>query len=330
MVRDAQAILSALQACAPAHRFAAARPLTAGASAETWCLSGDNGSGDCILRLDAGGVQFGLMLGKRLEAQAQEAARQSGAPCAEVLAVFSDDPVLGNGYLMRALPGESLAPRILRDDRYGTARTRLTSDCAQALAAIHATPVDTVAALPTASAHEQIEQLYAQHRQFGEWLPVFDLTCGWLRQNIPDTTQTTLVHGDFRLGNLLVTDTGLSGVLDWEMAHRGDPMEDLGWLCVNAWRFGHPDKPVAGVGQREALYRAYEHASGQSVDDRRVRFWELLGNFKWGVVCQYQAWTCLSGQVPSLERAAIGRRVAETEYDMLRCLREIEALDHAA
>ena len=130
-------------------------------------------------------------------------------------------------------------------------------------------------------------------------------------------------------GNFLITDNGLQGVLDWELTHLGDPMEDLGWLCVNAWRFGRRHLPVAGIDSREALYLAYQAATGITVDPLHARYWELLGTFKWGVICQYQAYSYLRGHVPSLERAAIGRRVAETEYDMLTCLQDITELNYA-
>ncbi|MCG8439817.1 MAG: phosphotransferase family protein, partial [Pseudomonadales bacterium] len=117
--------------------------------------------------------------------------------------------------------------------------------------------------------------------------------------------------------------------LDWELTHLGDPMEDLGWLCVNAWRFGRRHLPVAGIDSREALYLAYQAATGITVDPLHARYWELLGTFKWGGICQYQAYSYLRGHVPSLERAAIGRRVAETEYDMLTCLQDLTELNYA-
>jgi aminoglycoside phosphotransferase (APT) family kinase protein len=162
------------------------------------------------------------------------------------------------------------------------------------------------------------------HRDYGEPLPVFALAYGWLKEHVPENASLTLVHGDFRLGNFLFTESGLSGILDWELTHLGDPMEDLGWLCVNAWRFGRRAKPVAGLTQREVFHAAYEAASGRPVDPVHARYWELLGTFKWGVICQYQAYSYLRGRVSSVERAAIGRRVAETEYDMLICLKELQ------
>jgi aminoglycoside phosphotransferase (APT) family kinase protein len=126
----------------------------------------------------------------------------------------------------------------------------------------------------------------------------------------------TLVHGDFRIGNMLFGEEGLRVVLDWELAHIGDPMEDMGFLCVRSWRFGGP-KPVGGIGEREPFFAAYEAAGGAKVDPERVRFWEVFGNLRWGVICLSQARTYLDGHSKSVELAAIGRRAAETEWELL-------------
>jgi aminoglycoside phosphotransferase (APT) family kinase protein len=126
----------------------------------------------------------------------------------------------------------------------------------------------------------------------------------------------TLVHGDFRIGNMLFGAEGLRVVLDWELAHIGDPMEDMGFLCVRSWRFGGP-KPVGGIGEREPFFAAYEAAGGVKVDPERVRFWEVFGNLRWGVICLSQARTYLDGHSKSVELAAIGRRTAETEWELL-------------
>lgn len=307
------------------------RRLTAGASADTWWLEADcGGAQQWILRLDAGAENLGMAPGKRWEALAQQAAAEAGCPVASVITILDGSEGLGEGYLMAALSGESLPPLLLKEDRYAGARNRFCDDAARALAAIHRTPLNNLDGLPLQDATTQVEMLYAMHRGYGESLPVFSLAYGWLKQHAPQIASPALVHGDFRLGNFLITEQGLSGVLDWELTHLGDPMEDLGWLCVNAWRFGRRDNPVAGIAQRQQLYAAYEAASGQAVDEARARYWELLGTFKWGVICQYQAYSYLRGHVPSLERAAIGRRVAETEYDMLVCLQELLELNHAA
>jgi aminoglycoside phosphotransferase (APT) family kinase protein len=127
------------------------------------------------------------------------------------------------------------------------------------------------------------------------------------------------VHGDFRNGNLIVGPDGIRAVLDWELAHLGDPLEDLGWLCVKAWRFGSP-LPVGGFGTYDDLIQAYEKASGAAVDRAALRWWEMFGVFKWAVICVLQAQRHLTGGQRSVELAALGRRVAENEWDLLQML----------
>ncbi len=152
--------------------------------------------------------------------------------------------------------------------------------------------------------------------ELGEPHPVFEMTRNWLLEHRPAEARRCLVHGDFRLGNLIVGATGLGAVIDWELAHVGDPMEDLGWLCVKAWRFGGAN-PVGGIGTRADLFTAYEAAGGGAVDAEAVRWWEVLGTWKWGIMCVLQANAHRSGAVRSHELAAIGRRVCENEFDLL-------------
>ena len=151
--------------------------------------------------------------------------------------------------------------------------------------------------------------------------PVFELAFRWLRAGLPQAAAETLVHGDYRLGNFLYTEEGLQGVVDWELAHWGDPMEDLGWLSVRSWRFGGQE-PVAGLAPRAEFFRLYEEAGGLPVDRDRVRFWEVFGNLRWGIITIAQAVAYISGQSRSVELASIGRRTAETEYELLNLIGE--------
>jgi aminoglycoside phosphotransferase (APT) family kinase protein len=137
---------------------------------------------------------------------------------------------------------------------------------------------------------------------------------------IPDLDRLALVHGDFRLGNLLVGPDRLRAVLDWEGAHLGDPHEDLGYIAITSWRFGEIGHPVGGFGTREALAEAYEAAGGLKIDPARVRFWELAFTMNWGIQCAQMAEQFLTGADPSVERGAIGRRRSETELDLLQLL----------
>jgi aminoglycoside phosphotransferase (APT) family kinase protein len=128
------------------------------------------------------------------------------------------------------------------------------------------------------------------------------------------------VHGDFRIGNLLVIDTGLAAVIDWEFGHIGDPDEELGYLCMRDWRFGMNQHRAAGLCDRETFLTAYEAASGRQVNRDSVDWWELMGNIRWGVICMSQANRHLSGAEKSVELASLGRRSAEMQLESLRLI----------
>src|SRR5690242_4356590 len=156
---------------------------------------------------------------------------------------------------------------------------------------------------------------------FGEPHPAFELAIQWLLVRAPaDARHPRLVHGDFRNGNFIVGADGIGAVLDWELAHFGDPAEDLGWLCVKSWRFGVTERVVGGFGEVDDLLAAYERAGGEPIDPERLRWWVVLGTLKWGVICIAQAFTHLNGLVHSVELATLGRRVCEMEWDVLDLL----------
>ncbi len=293
--------------------------LTGGASADTHAVDVRDGGGTehaLIVRRTAGGESAGDPgVSKRVEALTQRAAAESGVPAAPVLALF-DDPALGSGYVMERLAGETIPRKLLRDARFAAARSGLVGDCARALAAIHRVPRAALPELPSLSIAAQLATLEATHRSFGHAVPTFSLAFRFLRARLPAETEPVLVHGDFRTGNLLVDERGLVAVLDWELVHLGDPLEDLGWLCAAAWRFGGEGE-CGGFGSRAALHAAYAEASGRDVDPARAWFWEVFAALRWGVICEWQAFAHLRGATPSLERAAIGRRVTEVELDLL-------------
>jgi aminoglycoside phosphotransferase (APT) family kinase protein len=218
--------------------------------------------------------------------------------------------------VVERIGGETIARRILRDDELAPARIVLAAQCGAVLARIHR--IDP-AAVPRLGDADQVVQHRATLDAAGEPHPAFELGLEWLERNRPPRARIGVVHGDFRNGNLVVGPDGLRAVLDWELAHVGDPLEDLGWLCVRAWRFGAAPR-VGGFGTVDELVDAYEATAGTSVDRAALAWWEVLGTLKWGVICLVQAATHLSGVVRSVELAAIGRRVCEAEHDLLLLL----------
>jgi aminoglycoside phosphotransferase (APT) family kinase protein len=298
------------------------RQLTGGASRQTWSFDA----------VSAGGSRRPLILrrhppeaepkGMRMEALSFMAAARAGVPEPETLA-HSDDPSALDApfILMERVDGETLPRRILRDEQFAAARPKLAEQCGEILARIHSIPVEDVAGLERPDVLQQLRETLAE---FEDPSPALELGLRWLEQHRPEPTDDVVVHGDFRNGNLIVGPEGIRAVLDWEVVHRGDPMQDLGYLCVRAWRFG-AEEPVGGFGPYADLFRGYERVSGRSVDPEVVRWWQLYGTVWWGVGCMRQAWRHLSGAERSVELAAIGRRVWEQEYDVLLLLDDREA-----
>jgi aminoglycoside phosphotransferase (APT) family kinase protein len=202
----------------------------------------------------------------------------------------------------------------------------LPGQLAAALAAIHSLPVLALESmLPPAGADPalaQIEEWEHQLDEIGEPLPAVELGLSWLRANAPEPAERRLVHGDFRLGNFIVDERGLAAVIDWELAHLGDPAEDIGWLCIRSWRFGNDDRPIAGVGGLDEFVSAYEAAGGAQIDLDRVRYWEVFGNVKWAIICARQAHDHLTGLRRSHELASLGRRICEPEWDLRELIRD--------
>jgi aminoglycoside phosphotransferase (APT) family kinase protein len=288
------------------------RRLSGGASRATYAFQA--GGRALVLRLDTPGPP-GLGVPVTREADLMRSAAAAGVPTPEIVAAGGGDGPLGAGFVVMAhVPGETIPRRVLREASLAGARRHLAAQCGRILAAVHR--MEPPAGLEYADPMEIWPALLAAT---GEPHPALEFGLRWLARNRPPAGRTAVVHGDFRNGNLIVGPDGIRAVLDWELAHLGDPLEDLGWLCVKAWRFGAP-LPVGGFGSYDQLVAAYERAGGRPVDRGALRWWETFGVAKWGVICVMQAQRHLTGGERSIELAAIGRRTCETEWDLLQML----------
>ena len=299
--------------------------LSGGASQETWAFEARDSSGikELILRRAPGGEAIARnseAISLADEALLLTRASEQNVPVPPVLGVSERGSDLGEAFIMARIPGETISRKILRDAEYGNARVGLAAACGRALAGIHRIPVESVPDLPKTSGLDQISNYEQVYRAFDLPRPVFELALAWLRENAPDPIGPCLVHGDFRLGNLIVDSNGLRSVLDWELAHIGDPREDIAWVCVNAWRFGQSENRVGGFGQLADLLTAYVDAGGRPIDEAEIDWWEILGSLRWGIMCMIMYDAYKTGADPSVERAAIGRRVSENEIDLLNLL----------
>jgi aminoglycoside phosphotransferase (APT) family kinase protein len=298
------------------------RRVTAGATQEVWSFSLDGGDGSkLILRRAPGGTRVSeTALGLDTEAALLEAAAQANVPVPGVRHVLTPDDGLGFGFIMDFVEGETLGGRIVKHESFAKARETLAYECGQVLAKVHTMDPAAFPKLKRQDPVDLVVQWRTAYEGSGWPRPVFDLTFRWLAEHCPPTPpHPRFVHGDFRNGNLMIGPDGVRAVLDWELAHVGDPMEDLGWICVNSWRFGQVDKPVGGFGQREDLWAGYEAAGGAPVNRAHAKWWEVFGAMRWGVMCAGMTASFRGGD-PSVERGVIARRTSESEIDLLRLL----------
>lgn len=303
------------------------RPLPGGACQENFRVDATFGdtSRRFVLRSDAVESLPGS-IDRQAEAAVVAAACAAGVPTPEARWLTTGLVRAGaHAYFLDWVEGVAIGRRVVSHPSLARARERLPRQLASALAAVHRVTPMTAPELPIADrdadpADAQLRRLRTLLDRLTEPHPALELAYDWLRQNRPDGGRKTLVHGDFRVGNFMVGPEGLEAVLDWEFAHWGDPLEDLGWLCVRDWRFGNVDRPAGGLAKRAELYGLYAEASGHAVDPVAVRFWEVLGNARWGTAAVLQGARYLTGGARDLELLAIPRRVCEMEFEALRLI----------
>jgi aminoglycoside phosphotransferase (APT) family kinase protein len=311
-------------------RVTGLRPIAGGASRETWAVDvtvaagPEAGEHALVMRRDMATTMNPNALDRAQEFRLLQAAHRAGvlAPRPRWLAAHAAPPF----FLMDRVEGESIGRRVVRERELADARRILPEQMARQLALIHQIDPDRedlgLRSVPRPAdglspALDVAEKMRAALAALDVHDPLFETALRWLEANAPRCERMMLLHGDFRVGNLIVGPEGLRAVIDWEFAHVGDPLEDVAWPCVRDWRFGRDELRVGGVGDLEPYLAAYEQASGRRVERSAVRYWEIMGNLKWAVTCLVQAQRHLSGEDPSVELASLGRRSAEMQWELL-------------
>jgi len=301
--------------------------LSAGASQEIWAFDFVPEKGErepLILRRAPENQTLGdFSIPMEIEAKTIEHVYRHGVAVPPVRYRLLHEDGIGEGYIMERVPGETLPPRIMHKPEFAKARNRFAEDAGRALARLHAVPLEGLN-LPEYSPATFVAELNAIYTRNDIPNPVFAMSLKWLEDNLPDYSRRCLVHGDMRLGNVMLGEEGLRAILDWELAHVGDPIEDLGWLTINSWRFGNIDLEAGGLGTREALIEAYEAESGAKVDLHAFRFWQVCGSLRWGILCSTMVAKVANGEDRTPERAVIARRASENEIDLLDLLLPLE------
>ena len=320
--RCLQAEINGCQALVKAER------LSGGASQETYRLeiATEQGPRTLAMRRAPGGEHIEPTPGHPgldVEALLMRSARDAGVPEPEVFYVLEQKDELGDGFIMEWLEGIALGARVVRSPELDEVRPRLAFMCGEILARIHGIDLDATGLaqkLDVLSPEAYVEQTWERYRLFDTAQPMIDYAGRWLMDHLPSDFTPALVHNDFRNGNVMFSPDGVVAVLDWEVAHIGDPMRDLGWICTNSWRFGRSDMPVGGFGTYDDLFAGYESVSGVPVDRQRVKFWEVFGSFWWAIGCLGMAEHYRTGPDKTVERPAIGRRSSECQVDAVNLL----------
>ena len=295
--------------------------LSGGANMESWAFEwGEAGKAAAYVlrRAPSAAYMADRPFGHVDEAALVVAAFDAGVKAPEVVGVLETGDGLGTGYVMRRIMGEVSPVTILN-----APPPSLLGDLARELARIHAVPLDKVpAAIPLMDTGAALAELKARFLAYGGDRPVIALAIRWCEDHLPEPAAPVLVHGDYRMGNVMVDGNGLAAVLDWELAHRGDAHEDLAFGCMSVWRFGRLDKPAFGVGSLADYFAAYEAAGGVKVDPERFRFWLVYRTLWWALGCLQMGQAWRSGADKTVERVVVGRRTAEQELDLVRLLEE--------
>ena len=307
--------------------LAEAQRLSGGASMETWAFGFEGAEGPERLILRRRSAPFDAETARSIslatEAALIRATGANGARVPRVRHLCDATDGLGEAYVMVRVDGETLGKRITSDARFDAIRPALARQCGEVLVPIHATPPPPELNLKTVDGALELDRYEEVYRATGAQRPILELAFQYLRKHLPEPVDPVLLHGDFRNGNIMFDpEIGVAAILDWELAHIGDPAEDMGWICTNSWRFGRPDRPVGGFGDYADLLAGYHEAGGRTIALSRVRFWQMLGSLRWGVMCltMYLSWS--TGMSPSVERPMIGRRVSETEADLVVLLEQ--------
>jgi aminoglycoside phosphotransferase (APT) family kinase protein len=292
--------------------------LAGGASKEAWALDADGEP--LLVRRAAGGVIHRHTLSLKHEFEVLVAAHEANVKVPRPYGYLPD--LAGReAFVMERLEGETFGRRIVQKEELEHARFLLPVQMAEELAKIHAIPAGRLPFLQEARLERMVDEL----DEVGEPHPAIELGLWWLRENRPPARDVVVVHGDYRIGNLVVNEDGLVGVLDWEFAHLDDPVRDLAFALVRAWRFGVPEKRLGGIGDVDQYLDTYNELTGFGVRPEELDYWELAGNVGWAIGCLTQMQRHLTGQDRSVELATLGRLGAEVEYEIVNLLERVAA-----
>jgi aminoglycoside phosphotransferase (APT) family kinase protein len=302
--------------------------LSGGAIQENWAFEARVRGGafagtlDAVLRTDAP-TGVAVSHGRAAEFAILTAAHRAGVRVPEPVALCAEPAIIGKPfYVMRRVAGTALGHILTNDTKWTGDRAALAASLGGELAKLHTiapprSDLEFLGPPPVNAALASIAAYRAWLDGYRDGRPALELALRWLERNAPAPGGIVLCHRDFRTGNFMADETGLTGVLDWEFAGWGDRLEDIGWFCAKCWRFGQTAREAGGIGAREDFYNGYAAAGGAPIDRDAVRYWEIMAHARWAVIALQQCERFVAGGEASLDLALTGRRLAELEYEML-------------
>jgi len=274
-----------------------------------------------VLRQETYAMSQSPFLAPHQQFRLLELLHSGGIPVPEPVFELDDADGLGRGYVVECVIGETLPKRLMNDSEFSSARSRFAMECGEILARLHAIDLAGASFLVNVpDSKDPVAAQTARYDSYSEAYPAIELGLRWLHIHRPQASKKHLLHGDFRNGNLIVDRRGIRAVLDWECAHLGDAMEDIGWLCTRSWRFGNPERPVGGIGTRDEFAAAYHSNGGVQIDWETVHWWGVFGLVRWAILNVMQAHGHIGGQRRAISFAACGRNICVIEYDLMMTL----------
>lgn len=316
-------------------RVSSLRRIPGGASRETWSFDatweedGQERTAGYIVRRDPDASL--LETDRGVEYAIYRALEGSGVPAPRALWLEYDPAWLDRPFfVMERIDHCFTAPQALVDDRMSHIHERVAARKMAILADIHRLDwrarglADALGEPPAPDECAPRELAYWRAviaREALEPQPVLETAMNRLAAHQPPPARTiALVHGDYRTGNFLFDRHGdIRGILDWEMAHLGDPLEDVGWLLGTTWRYGGKGR-IGGLMTREEAYDRYANESGFPVDPAAVRWWEILGNVKFAAICLTGARSFVDGRTAEIMMAIVGRMAPPLEVELLQLI----------
>ncbi len=285
--------------------------VTQAGAAEDWVLRTDNAA---TLAVSHGRAEeFALLL----------AAHHAGVTVAEPLFCCEDAGVIGAPFfVMRRVAGGAGGHAIAKRAAAIGGDPALAAQHGRQLARIHQIkpPREDLAFLGPPPANPTAAFIHAMRARLdaaGTPRPPLEYGLRMIERFAPPALAPVLCHNDFRTGNIMQSEGGITGVLDWEFAAWGDPYEDLGWFTARCWRFGQVHLEAGGLGPLDAFLDGYAAEADWQPELWRVRIWQLGATIRWAVIAADQAARHLSGVETSLELALTGHMVPELEWDVL-------------